>query len=79
MGILMDNLKKDLHSICAFWTFNLLSKLEYDGNGNYSISKAEVDKVKKTITTPYQDLDLEERKLLNSQSNRLIMSIISEV
>ena len=79
MGILMDNLTKDLHDICAFWTFNLLSKLEYDGNGNFYISKKEVDKVKKTITTPYKDLDIEEKKLLNSQSNRLIMSIISEV
>lgn len=72
----MNNLTKDLHDICSLWTFDLLSKLEYDGNGNYFISKIEVDKIKRTITASFKDLDEEQQKLLNSQSSRLKMSLV---
>ncbi len=72
----MENLIKDLKDIYSLWTFNLLSKLEYDGNGTYSISKEKVDVIKKSIL--HNNLDEKEVKLINSQASRLIVSLISE-
>jgi putative heme degradation protein len=71
----MNNLTKDLYSIYSLWAFDLLSKLEYDGNGTYSISKEEVDKVKKSIQS-YDNLDKAQKKLLDRQSTRLEVSLL---
>ena len=72
----MDNLLKDLKDIYSLWTFNFLSKLEYDGNGTYSISKKEVDTIKQTILS--NKLNKEETRIINSQASRLIVSLMSE-
>ena len=72
----MDNLLKDLKDIYSLWTFNFLDKLDYDGNGTYSISKKEVDKINKSIKS--NNLNEEDTKLINSQASRLIVSLMSD-
>ena len=72
----MDNLIKDLKDIYSLWTFNFLSKLEYDGNGTYSISKEKIDVIKSSILN--NNLNKEETRLINSQASRLIVSLMSE-
>ena len=56
-----------------FWTFDFLSKLVYDGNGNYSISKKEIDTIKESILNNNVD-----ERVINSQSSRILMSLMSE-
>jgi len=72
----MDNLLKDLKDIYSLWTFNFLNKLDYDGNGTYSISKKEVDIIKESIKS--NNLNEEDTKLINSQASRLIVSLMSD-
>ena len=72
----MDNLLKDLKDIYSLWTFNFLNKLDYDGNGTYSISKDKVDIIKESIKS--NNLNEEEIKLINSQASRLIVSLMSD-
>jgi len=73
----MDNLIKDLQDIYALWTYRVLDKLEYDGNGKYTISKKDVDSIKSTIIKP-DSLDIEDKRLINSQGSRILVSLISE-
>ena len=72
----MENLLKDLKDIYSLWTFNLLNKLDYDGNGTYTISKEKVDVIKESILD--NNLSKEETKIINSQASRLIVSLMSE-
>jgi len=73
----MDNLIKDLQDIYSLWTYRILDKLVYDGNGTYSISKKDVDSIKATIIKP-DSLDIEEKRLINSQSSRILVTLIGE-
>ena len=72
----MDNLIKDLQDIYSLWTFKVLDKLEYDGNGTYTISKKEVDLIKTSIFN--KNISKEDTKLINAQGSKILVSLMSE-
>jgi len=72
----MDNLIKDLQDIYSLWTFKVLDKLEYDGNGTYTISKKEVDLIKSSIFN--NNISKEDTKLINAQGSKILVSLMSE-